>query len=412
MVRGTLPPQPQQRLRLSGDPPPASASSGPAIAAKGFRPFFLLAGVFAVALLPLWLAALYGRFDPGVYLGAIYWHAHEMVFGFAVAVIAGFLLTAAGNWTQRETAIGVPLLALAGLWLAGRFVMLGASQLPRFVPAIVDLAFLPAVAVAIGRPIVASKNRRNYVMVGILAALFLTNLAVHLDALGIMPGWRRRGSLLGVDIVVFIILVMAGRIFPMFTRNATRVETIRTVPALEVASIASTAVLCALDLALPESRITAVVAGVTGLVVAARAVTWGGRHSLKIPLLWILHVGYLWIPVGLILRAVSAFTTAIPAPVATHALTVGAIGGLTLGMMSRVSLGHTGRPLVASPMVTASFVLVTLSALVRVATPLFHMAWYRSAVMVAGVAWTVAFAIFVVVHTPMYFAPRIDGKAG
>ncbi|MEI8255849.1 MAG: NnrS family protein [Deltaproteobacteria bacterium] len=401
-----------QRLHLSGDPPPRAVSSGPAIAAKGFRPFFLLAGVLAVAFLPMWLAALFGGFDPGVYLGAIYWHAHEMVFGFAVAVIAGFLLTAAGNWTQRETAVGMPLMGLAALWVAGRFAVLGAWHLPRFVPAIVDLAFLPAVALAIGRPIVASKNRRNYVMVGVLVALFVTNLVVHLDALGIMPGWRRRGNLLGVDVVVLVILVMAGRIFPMFTRNATRVEAIRSVPALEIASIASIGVLCVLDVALPDSRITPLFAGATGVVVAARSVTWGGRHSLKIPLLGILHVGYLWIPVGLILRAVTAYTTTGPAPVATHALTVGAIGGLTLGMMSRVSLGHTGRPLVATPMVTASFVLVSLSALVRVATPLVHMAWYRAAVMVAGVAWTLAFAIFLAVHTPMLFAPRIDGKAG
>ena len=405
-------PQGYQRLPLAGELLPAPVRSGPAIAAKGLRPFFLLAGVSAVALMPLWLAALFSGFDPGSYLGAMYWHAHEMVFGFAVAVIAGFLLTAVGNWTQRETVVGGPLLALAGLWLAGRCALLGAQFLPRWLPAVVDLAFLPVLGVAIGRPLVATKNRRNYVMLVVLAALWLTNVTVHLDALGVMSGWRRRGSLLGVDVVVFVILVMAGRIFPMFTRNATGVDSIRTIPALEKATLAATGLLFLLDLALPDARITALAAGATGLVVAARVVHWGTRHSLKIPLLWILHVGYAWIPLGLLLRAIAAYSDVVPAPVATHALTVGAIGGITLGMMSRVALGHTGRQLVASRPVVVSFVLVTLAALVRVGTPLVHMAWYRTAVLVAGVCWTAAFAIFLVVYTPILLAPRVDGKAG
>ena len=343
-----LVPSPPTRLPLAGELPRATTTVGGAVAAKGFRPFFLLAGVFAVALVPLWLAALQGWFDPGSYLGAMAWHGHEMVFGFAVAVIAGFLLTAAGNWTQRETAVGGALLALAGLWLAGRFAVLGATALPRGLPAVVDLAFLPALAVALGRPIVAARNRRNYVMLAVVAALWLANLTVHLDALGVLPGWRTRGNLLGVDVVIFVIVVMAGRIFPMFTRNATKVDSIRAIPALEIASVAAAALLLVLDLARPDAKVTALVAGATGCILAARTWCWGARHSLRIPLVWILHAGYAWIPIGLLLRAIAAYSSAVLPMLATHALTVGAVGGLTLGMMSRTSLGPTGPPLPSS----------------------------------------------------------------
>lgn len=401
------------RLRLAGELPPAPAKTGPAIGAKGFRPFFLLAGVFAAALVPIWLLALLGRFDPGAYLGAMNWHAHEMVFGFATAVLAGFLLTAVGNWTQRETVVGGWLLALAGLWLAGRFALLGARFLPRGIPALVDIAFLPLLGVALARPLVAAKNRRNFVMLAVLAALAAANVAVHLDALGIaMPGWRRRGSLAGVDVVVFVMVVMAGRIVPMFTRNATGVETIRNSPTLDTASVACAAIMTGVDVALPESRIGAIVACATAIILTARTWNWGAVHAVRVPLLWILHIGYAWIPIGLMLRAVSAFTPRAPAPIATHALTVGAIGALTLGMMSRVSLGHTGRALVTSRAVVASFVLVTLAALLRVCVPLIDIAWSRAGALSAGACWTAAFGIFVVAYAPVLLAPRVDGKAG
>ncbi len=392
--------------------PATRTSHGPALFAKGFRPFFLLAGVFAVALLPMWLAALFAGYDPGAYFGAMYWHAHEMVFGYSVAVIAGFLLTAVGNWTQRETAVGAPLLALSALWLAGRFAVLGATHLPHGLAAAVDLAFIPALAVALGRPLVAAKNRRNYIMLAALAVLWATNLATHLDALGVLPGWRRRGALLAVDAVVFVILAMAGRVFPMFTRNATGVQTIRNIPALDKATLVAAALLCAAEGAMPDSKVAAVLAGVTGLAAAARAIHWGAQHTRKVPLLWILHAGYAWTCLGLVLRAVSAFTPAVPSPVATHALTVGSIGGLTLGMMARVSLGHTGRPLTTSRAVTASFVCVTAAALVRVGAPLVSASLYRPSLMVAGVLWSLAFALYVAVYAPILAAPRADGKPG
>ena len=402
-----------RRLRLAGEPPPASEAPGLALAAKGFRPFFLLAGAFAVALVPLWVAALFGLVDPGAYLGSMFWHAHEMVFGFAVAVIAGFLLTAVGNWTQRETLVGAPLLALAALWLAGRVALSGALPLPHPVVAAIDLAFLPALAVAIGRPLVAARSDRNLVMLAVVAALWFANLTVHLDALGLaLPGWRRRGSLVGVDVVLFVIVVMAGRVFPMFTRNGTGVATVRSAPGLERAAIASLAALTALTAAMPDARITAALSAVAAALVVAQARHWGAQHTRKLPLLWILHAGYAWIPVGLLLRAASSLTPRVPAPVATHALTVGAIGAITLGMMSRVALGHTGRPLAASRAATASFVVVSFAAVVRVGAPLLYAPWYRGSLVLSGALWSLAFALFVGAYARLLASPRVDGKAG
>lgn len=397
--------------RLHGESSPNSTVTLP-LTAKGFRPFFLLAAGFAVLILPLWMLALLGVLDPGHYLDATYWHAHEMIFGFAVAVIAGFLLTAVGNWTKRETLVGAPLLGLCALWLVGRVAITGAQFLPRWLPAMADLAFLPVLIVVLARPLAAANNWRNFVMIGILAALFAANVMIHLDALGLLPGWRRRGSLLAVDLVILVILVIAGRVFPMFTRNATGVQSIRSIPVLDALTVLAMAVLVVLDAALPSLAFTAVVAGVTGALAAGRAVHWGAQHSREKPLLWILHVGYAWIPLGLLLRAASAFSAAIPASLATHALTVGAIGALTLGMMARVPLGHTGRVLDASRWTVAAFVLLTSAAFVRVFAPLLAPADYRATIFLSGTLWSVAFASYLVAYMPILLSPRVDGKAG
>ena len=390
--------------RLHGEVSPAVRIGMP-LAAKGFRPFFLLASAFAALVLPVWMLALLGVLDPGSYLDATYWHAHEMVFGFAVAVIAGFLLTAVGNWTKRETLVGAPLLALCGLWLVGRVAITGAQFFPRWLPAAADLAFLPVLIVVIARPMISSKSWRNLVLVVVLASLFLANLAIHLDALGVLPGWRRRGGLLAVDVVVLVILIIAGRVFPMFTRNATGVKSIRSVPALDAITVMAMAALVILDATLPSAALTAVVAGVTGIFAAVRTIHWGARHTRKVPLLWILHVGHAWIPIALLLRAVSAFSDAVPSSLATHALTVGAIGSLTLGMMARVALGHTGRMLAVSKPVALSFVLLTLAGVVRVLVPLVHADAYRASLFTSGTLWTAAFAIFFAAYLPILTAP-------
>ena len=384
----------------------------PTIAAKGFRPFFLLSAAFAALIVPLWLLILAGALRPQDYLPAPIWHAHEMVFGFAVGVIAGFLLTAVSNWTGRNTAVGTPLLALAALWIAGRLAMLFPSLLHPVPSALVDLAFLPALAIAIGRPLVATRNRRNFVMIALLGALFLADAAVHADALGLWPGVARHATLVAVDVVVLVILLVTGRVMPAFTRNATGVSTIASVPALDVATVVAMAALTIIDVAAPDSSAAAMGAAAVAVLAIARAWGWRTTRALRHPLLWILHVGYAWVPAGLLLRAVATFVPAVPASAATHALTVGAIGSLTLGMMARVALGHTGRPLVASRAVVVAFVAITASAVTRVLAPLVAPGSYLAALDVAGALWTAAFAIYVVKYTPILCSPRVDGRPG
>jgi uncharacterized protein involved in response to NO len=386
----------------------------PPVLAKGFRPFFLLAAVYAVIMVPLWLAVVNGKLAPSTYLQPSVWHAHEMTWGFASAVVAGFLLTAVGNWTQRETATGALLAGLVLLWVAGRSAMLFAAALPRGVPAAVDLAFLPGLAIVLARPLLATNNRRNLMVVAILIALFAANLVVHSEGLGVLPSGSARGAtLLSVDLIVLLILIISGRIFPMFTRNATGVAAIRSIPWLDRACVAAMAALLLVDaLARPGDALSAILAGVVGLLAAARAVHWGARHSLRDPLLWVLHAGYAWVVVGLLLRGAAGVLGAPPSSAATHALTVGAIGTLTLGMMARVALGHTGRQLVAPSSMTAACVAITLAALVRVLVPWLAPAHYAVGLFATGVLWVLAFAVFLVAYAPMLCRPRVDGRPG
>jgi uncharacterized protein involved in response to NO len=382
--------------------------------AKGFRPFFLLAALYATVMVPLWLAILTSKIAPDSYLPPMIWHAHEMMWGFVSAVIAGFLLTAVGNWTQRETASGAPLAGLAVLWLVGRLAMLFAGALPRGVPALLDLAFLPTLAWVLARPLVAAKNRRNFVMLAIVTTLFAANLVIHLDALGWLPsGSAHLATLLSLDLVLLLILLIGGRIFPMFTRNRTGVQSIRNVPWLDRLCVAAMTGLLIVDAIMAQGgRLGASVAGLVGLLAAARALHWGTRHSMRDPLLWVLHAGYGWLVVGLLLRGCSVLVGAPPASVAIHALTVGAIGTLTLGMMARVSLGHTGRMLVAPDSMKVAFVAINLAALSRVLVPWFVPERYVAGIVTAGVLWVLAFALFLVAYGKMLCLHRIDGNPG
>lgn len=399
-------------LALHDEIPDGRSRPGPAIAAKGFRPFFALASAYAILIVPLWLLVIAGTVRPSAYMNPSSWHAHEMILGFTVAVIAGFLLTAVGNWTKRETAVGVPLLGLAALWLAGRVAMLFASALPRGLPALVDLAFLPLLITVLARPLLATKNHRNLVMLGILAALWGANLTMHLDALGIMAlGWAQRAGVVAVDVVALVMLLIAGRVFPMFTRNATGVAAIRSIPVLDAMTVIGMAAVVFVDALTADAAVGNTLAGLVGVLAAARAIHWGAQHSLEEPLLWILHAGYAWLVLGLVMRA-AAPQLGISSSLATHAITVGAIGSLTLGMMARVSLGHTGRALVTAPAMRWAFLAMLGAAFSRVAIPVIAPSWYLASLVAAGVLWSAAFVTFLVVYLPVLSSPRRDGKPG
>ncbi len=389
----------QQRAPLAGWAP----------FALGFRPFFLAAGVYAVLLMALWVLVLRGSLDLGG-LSPFIWHGHEMVFGFTVSVIAGFLLTAAQNWTGIRTPSGTPLAMLFLLWVAGRVAFL-VPGLPTWLVATVDLAFLPALALALALPILRARQLHNFPFPIMLLVLTAANALVHAEALGWTSGTARTGLHLAVYVVVTMIVIMGGRVIPSFTDNklrtrARRWKTIeRLVPVATLGALGSA-------LIAPDSTVTACLAALAAVVHAIRLAGWFTSKFWSVPLLWILHLGYAWVVFGFALLALSAAGLSTPSVNALHAFTAGAIGALTLGMMARVSLGHTGRMLEPAPVMTRAFVLINLAALIRVTLPLFFPGVYLQIMTVAGLAWVAAFGLFVAVYAPMLLRPRVDGKPG
>jgi len=392
-----------------GAPPgaPASEAQPSALWRLGLRPFYLLASAFAAVSILLWALQVRGML-PFAYLRGPLWHAHEMLFGYTLAVVAGFLLTAVRNWTQRETLVGMPLAALAALWVAGRILVLTPFG---WAAALANTAFPLAVAGAIAVPLARSGNRRNYFFVSLLALLAAAVLATHLVQLGLLslPAWA--GVRLGLDVVLFVIAVMAGRVVPMFTNNAIANAGAQRQPWVERAALGSVLLLAAADAAQLQGPWLAALLAAGAVCHALRWLLWHPHRTWRTPLVWVLHLGYAWVPVHLALRALVELQRVAP-PLATHALTVGAIGGLTIGMMTRTGRGHTGRPLTAQPLEVASYLLVFGAALVRVALPLLSDSLYPDSVLLSGLLWSAGFALYTVRYWPILTRPRLDGRPG
>ena len=377
--------------------------------ALGFRPFFLAAGLYAVLMMGLWLLVLRGSLSLGELAPAI-WHGHEMLFGFAVAVIAGFLLTAARNWTGLPTPAGLPLAALFSLWLAGRLSFL-IPGLPAGLVAAIDLAFLPTLALVLALPILKAKQLHNYPFPVMLLVLALANALVHADALGWVSGTASTGLHLAVYAIVAMMTVMGGRVIPSFTDNKLGSRARRWKSIEWLVPVATLGALVAALFA-PVSFVTAMLAAIAAGVHGTRLAGWYTRKVWSVPLLWILHLGYAWIVLGFVLLALSAAGWGLAASSALHAFTAGGIGTLTLGMMARVSLGHSGRMLEPAPLMTWAFVAINLAALIRVALPLVLPIAWSAGIAVAGLLWMAAFGLFAALYMPILLRPRVDGKPG
>ena len=383
----------------------------PTLFALGFRPFFLLAGIFAAILMAIWVPAFVTNRPLTTYYGMTGWHSHEMIFGYAAAVIAGFLLTAVRNWTEIQTPAGMPLAALAALWLAGRMMPFFPDGFPGWLIALVDLLFLPALAIAIAIPLLRSGQKRNLFFVPLLAAFGLADLLVHLEVLGFADGSARAGVFLGLDLIVLLVVIMGGRVIPFFTERALSGVNPRRWQWIEWLSIGSVIAFMLSEIALPGSVLVAVMAGLAAGSNGVRLFGWYTKKFWPVPLLWVLHLGYAWIVVGFCLKALATLDLVAP-QLTIHAFTVGGVGVLTLGMMARVSLGHTGRPLKTSQAVALAFALINLAALLRGFLPIFFLKWFPQLVALSGVLWVLSFAIFLEVYTPVLINPRVDGRPG
>lgn len=377
--------------------------------ALGFRPFFLLAAIVAVLLLVSWSFVWRGRLHPAYY-DAVAWHAHEMLFGYTTAVIAGFLLTAVRNWSGVQTWTGARLAGLAAVWLAAR-ILPWIDGVSAVVVVVVDTAFLPLLAASLVRPLWLATNRVNRVIVPLLGAMAVANLSSHLQLLGVMHGVGDMRRVM-LELVLLLLVLVAGRVLPSFTQNAIPTFRTRGRRWVEVAAFATLAPVVIAEL-LPQSppALGASAWALFGTVHVLRLSGWFDRRVLQVPVLWVLHAGYVWLCVGALLNAAALSGWASPSS-ALHALTIGAIGVFTIGMMARVTRGHTGRPIDVEPRMTIAFLLINGAVIVRVFAvwllPRHHATW----IDLSAAMWVIAFAVFLAGHAKMLVRPRVDGRPG
>ncbi len=378
----------------------------------GFRPFFLLAGVSAALLILIW-GVLFSTGGPEAAYGTVYWHGHEMVFGYTIAVIAGFLLTAVKNWTGRQTVNGVSLLLLSLLWIAARLLPFFPETIPYWLLAIIDLSFLPVVAAAILPLLVKTKNHRNLIFVGIVIMLSAANIIFHLGVAGVLVSGQFYGLYAGVYIILLLISIMGGRVIPFFIERGLGAGfTRKSYPAIETSASLMLLLLGILHTAGMTGMLTVVVAFLAAVLHLIRLSGWYAKGIWQVPLLWVLVLAYGWIVVGLFLMAL-AMAGVFAISLALHALTIGGIGMLTMGMMVRVSMGHSGRKLAAPGLLPAAFAALSLAVLVRVFLPLLLPAeYYPQLVLISALIWVAAFAVFIFWMSPVYFSPRADGRPG
>jgi uncharacterized protein involved in response to NO len=382
--------------------------SMPTLLTQGFRPFFFAAGFWSAAALAFWIImfatgiAAPSRFDP------LTWHIHEMLFGFVMAAIAGFLLTAIPNWTQRLPVRGGPLALLAGLWLLGRIVCLVSAELPSWLAIAADLSFPVVLVGVVAREIVAGRNWRNLPMVAPVIVLGFANLLMHLESAGVaVPsglGWR-----LGLAAVVVLVSVVAGRIVPSFTRNWLAKRQSPDLPAPH--GLIDRVALGVLHAGLFGWAFFPSLEAIGGLLLLGAALNlwrllrWRGGATAAEPLVLILHVGYAWLVLGAALLGAAMLDTPVPQSAAIHALTAGAIGTMILAVMTRATRGHTGRDLTADRVTSLIYVLVSLAAATRVAAA-FSTDMIMSLLIASACFWIAAFGGFLLHYGPMLLGSR------
>lgn len=388
-----------RRQRMAASPP---------FLRGGFRPFFFGGAAWAVIALALWLFSLAGALDIPTATDPLAWHRHEMLFGFVGAVVAGFLLTAIPNWTGRLPIAGPPLALLAGFWLAGRVAFVFSGVIGALAAAVVDTGFFLLLAAIGAQEVLAAKNR-NVPVVGAVLLLGLANALDHAGMAGLLSD-PLLGVRAGMGIVIVLITLIGGRIIPSFTRNWLMKRGVKeglpTQPSgFDLASIAATVAAFLLWTLLPSFELTGWLLLFAGALQLLRLLRWQGLRTFADPLVLVLHIAFLWVPIGLFLLGGSVLTSAIAQSAAIHALTAGAMASMILAVMTRATLGHTGRELKADGATQTIYVLVTLGALARVAAPL-EVDHYTELMRGSGLLWGAAFLLFLIRYAPILFAPR------
>ncbi len=377
----------------------------------GFRPFFLFAGIYAVIGMAVWMAWFGFAYALSTDFPPLLWHAHEMLFGYATAVLAGFLLTAAPSWTGAEPVRGGPLALLAGVWAAGRAAVWFSAFLPPVLVAAADLAF-PALLFAFMVRTLTGGSRRHNVFLVALALLFAANGMVHWERLGLSDDTAAAGHLLAFDVFIVLIALIGGRVVPAFTRGVLAGEggadPLPPRPWLDGLAVFSVLAVLVADQLDPDQTAAGGLALAAAALNGLRLVRWQGWRVLDRPIVWILHLGYAWLVAGLAFKGLAQLSDAVDGATALHVLSIGAIGSMTLGIMTRAGLGHTGRALKVAPAITFAYLLLSAAAVVRVGGPMWMDEFRQAAMVTAGAGWCVAFAVFTWVYWPILTGPRID----
>jgi uncharacterized protein involved in response to NO len=380
-----------------------------------FRPFFLLGSLCSILIMVLWTLAMLGIGPVTAVTSPMMWHAHEMLFGFIMAIVAGFVLTAVAMWTGRTRLHGAPVGWLVVAWLAGRGAMIASATLPGLLVAVIDMLFPLLLLFLFAREVIAGGSRRNFIVVGIVAAIGILNLLYHVGATGTQAALDRTALLLMIHVVLLLITAIAGRIVPSFTANWLKGQGLlqseqqapRSSNGVEVAALVLTALTGGLATFAPANVLTGVAAILTAAIHAFRLSRWRGLATRSEPLLLILHVAYFWLPVGYALMAWSVFGSMFPPSIALHALTMGAIGSMILAMTTRVALGHTGRALHAARLTVLAYILLTVAIVVRIVGPLTG-SYYMKSIELAAVSWIATFMLYIWVYWPILTRPSPD----
>jgi len=376
-------------------------STTPVLFSYAFRPFFLMNGIFAMVAILTWVMTLHGSGLPGI---TPMWHSHEMLVGFAMAAVAGFSLTAVANWTGRPAVHGAPLALLVFSWLAGRLAMLLTGWLPAGLVALLDMLFPLLLCVLLGREIFGGKSKRNYILVIILAFMAFLNGIYHLGVSQVLPGADRLAIYLLIHTMLVLVTIIAGRIVPAFTGNWLRMQGQSRLPVnSDIVNRTALSLTIVVGLAAsfaPMHPVTGILAFAAAAAHGFRLSRWRGFATTSNPLLFVLHAAYTWLPVGYVLLGCAVFGWLFTPTAALHALTMGAIGNIVLAVTTRVSLGHTGRPLQVARLTVVAYWLLMVAVLIRVFGPLSGQS-YLLMIDLSATGWILAFAIFVWVYWPI-----------
>jgi uncharacterized protein involved in response to NO len=383
------------------------AYQGVALFSYGFRPFFLFGAAWSAVAVALWLPMLSGHLALPTALSPIDWHVHELIYGYVPAIVAGFLLTAVPNWTGRLPVVGTHLAVLVLIWVAGRVAVATSALLTPVVAAAIDVLFLVALGAVVGREIVAGKNWRNLKVLAAVAVLFAGNAVFHWEAITGRGGGY--GMRIGVAATLMLIMLVGGRIIPSFTRNWLAKRKAGRLPVAfdkaDMGIMAANGVALLAWIAWPDREATAWLAIAAAALNVWRLSRWAGERTIAEPLVLILHVAFVFIPVGFVLLALAILSPSqVAATGALHGWTAGAIGLMTLAVMTRASLGHTGQALTATPAIQAIYIAAAISALARIVAA-FHL-WREPMLHLAATAWVAAFVGFVVVYGPLLVRRR------